>query len=46
MNFLGTLSRTERLKKLEAYMHEDIPCIIISNSLPVFDEIVKAARIK
>jgi len=46
MNFLGTLSRSERQKKLDDYMHEDIPCIIISNSLPVYDEIIKAARMK
>ena len=46
MNFLGTLSREERQKRLDAYMHESIPCIIISNSQPVYDEIIKSARQK
>ena len=46
MNFLGTLSRSQRQKRLDDYIHKDIPCIIISNSLPVYDEIIKAARLK
>jgi HPr kinase/phosphorylase len=45
MNFLGTMSKEERLKRLDAFMFGKMPCIIISSSLDVYDEIIEVAQI-
>ncbi len=46
MNYLGELSRMDRQSRMDAFIHKDIPCIIIAQNLPVYDEIIKSARQK
>ncbi|MFO7636277.1 MAG: HPr(Ser) kinase/phosphatase [Clostridia bacterium] len=44
MSYLETFGNQTRLKKLDRFMHSHMPCIIISRTQHVYDEIVKVAR--
>lgn len=44
MSYLETFERKTRRKKLDRFMDQRMPCIIVSRSQPVYDEIIMVAK--
>lgn len=44
MSYLGTFDPQTRKEKLENYMDDEMPCIVVARNLKVYDEMIEVAK--
>lgn len=45
MSYLGTFDSKTRYEKLENYMDDQMPCIVVARDLTVYEEMIQVARV-
>ncbi|HPJ22219.1 MAG TPA: HPr(Ser) kinase/phosphatase [Clostridia bacterium] len=45
MSYLGTFDSKTRYEKLDNYMDEQMPCIVVARDLTVYEEIIEVAKV-